>query len=117
MSPHDPLDPTRADARPALFGGEGVVRVWDLGARTPPFSAVLFCALEGGGRVGKHRQDTDDEVVVVVGGEGVLYVDGRAHAAVRGTAVALPLGAVLEIDNASEGTPLEYLIVKARRSA
>lgn len=115
MTASDPLDPARADHRSALFGGQNAVRVWDLGARTPPFSAVLFCELEGGGRVGRHRQDSDDEVVVVVGGEGVLYVDGRAHAAVRGTAVALPLGAVLEIDNASPSETLAYLIVKARR--
>lgn len=112
----DPLEPARAAVRSDLFGGQGVVRVWDLGARTAPFSAVLHCELDPGGRVGKHRQDTDDEVVIVVGGEGVLYVDGRAHAAMRGTAVALPLGCDLEIDNASPSAPLTYLIVKARRA-
>jgi quercetin dioxygenase-like cupin family protein len=111
----DPLDPARADARPALFGGEGTVRVWDLGGRTPPLTAVLWCELEPGGRVGKHRQDTDDEVVIVVEGEGVIYVDGAAHASVQGSAVALPLGKMLEIDNASVDAPLRYLIVKARR--
>jgi quercetin dioxygenase-like cupin family protein len=115
MTVRDPLDPARASVRPALFGGEKAVHVWDCGARTAPFTAVLFCRLEPGGRVGKHRQDTDDEVVVVVGGEGVLYVDGAAHAAMRGSAVALPLGSTLEIDNASLDAWLEYVIVKARR--
>lgn len=93
------------------------MRVWDLGARTAPFTAVLWCELEPGGRVGKHRQDTDDEVVIVVEGEGVLYVDGKAFASVRGSAVALPLGGALEIDNASADTPLRYVIVKARRQS
>lgn len=117
MTPTHPLDPARAEARPALFGGTGTVRVWNMGACTPPFSAVLFCELDGGGRVGKHRQDRDDEVVIVVGGEGVVFVDGRSHAAVRGTAVALPLGSTLEIDNASPSEVLSYVIVKARRAA
>jgi quercetin dioxygenase-like cupin family protein len=115
VSGGDPLDPSRADVRRALFGGEGAVRVWDLGARTEPFSAVLFCELEGGGRVGRHRQETDDEVVIVVSGEAVLYVDGSARACVAGGAVALPLGSSLEIDNASPTEPVRYVIVKARR--
>lgn len=111
----DPLDRSRAAVRRELFGGDGEVRVWDLGALTPPFSAVLFCELDGGGRVGRHRQETDDEIVVVVAGEAVLYVDGRAHACVPGGAVALPLGSWLEIDNASPSVPVRYLIVKAQR--
>jgi quercetin dioxygenase-like cupin family protein len=114
--PVDPLDPSRASARRELFGGKNTVRVWDLGALTPPFTAVLFCELEPGGRVGAHRQEHDDEVVVVVAGEAVLYVDGRAHGCVPGGAVALPRGSLLEIDNASVEAPVRYLIVKARSS-
>lgn len=98
-----------------LFGGTGAVRVWDLGARTAPFTAVLHCVLDPGGRVGPHVQEHDDEIVVVIAGEGVLYVDGRARPCVAGSAVALPLGARLEIDNASDAASLTYLIVKARR--
>ena len=109
------LDRARADARKDLFGGTGTVHVWELGARTPPFTAVLWCELEPGGRVGAHRQDTDDEVVIVVGGEAVVYVDRRAHGCAAGSAVALPLGSILEIDNASAVEPVRYLIVKARR--
>jgi quercetin dioxygenase-like cupin family protein len=112
-----PLDRARCDARTALFGGEGTVRVWDLGARTPPFTAVLYCELEPAGRVGAHKQDADEEVVIVIEGEAVLYVDRKAHACVPGSAVALPLGATLEIDNASIEAPVRYLIVKARRAS
>lgn len=111
-----PLDRSRADVRTALFGGERAVRVWDLGGRVGAISAVLFCELEPGGRVGIHRQEHDDEVVIVVEGEAVLYVDRRAHACVAGSAVPLPLGATLEIDNASADAPVRYLIVKARPS-
>lgn len=109
-----PLDPARGDPRAALFGGEGVVRVWDLGGRVGALSAVLWCELEPGGRVGRHVQSHDDEVVIVVEGEGVIYVQGQPTACVRGSAVALPLGRTLEIDNASRTEPLRYLIVKAR---
>lgn len=114
MSTPSPLDPSRADARPALFGGEGTVRVWDLGGRVGALSAVLWCELEPGGRVGKHVQSHDDEVVVVLEGEAVIYVQGKAHACARGTAVPLALGQTLEIDNASPSEPVRYLIVKAK---
>jgi quercetin dioxygenase-like cupin family protein len=108
-----PLDPSRCDARPSLFGGEGTVRVWDLGGRVGALSAVLFCELEPGGRVGKHVQSHDDEVVIVLEGEAVIYVQGQPHACVKGSAVPLALGQTLEIDNASPTEPVRYLIVKA----
>jgi quercetin dioxygenase-like cupin family protein len=112
--PKDPLDPARAVVRHALFGGTGAVRVWDLGGATPPFTAVLFCELDASGRVGEHVQQTDQEVVIVVAGEAVLYVDGRPRACVPGDAVALPLGSTLAIDNASASTTVRYVIVKAK---
>jgi quercetin dioxygenase-like cupin family protein len=108
-------DPARATVRHALFGGTGCVRVWELGAAEPPFTAVLLCELDPGGRVGEHRQETDHEIVVFVSGEAVAYVDGRAHAAIAGSAVPLPLGSTLSIDNASPDHPVRYVIVKARR--
>jgi quercetin dioxygenase-like cupin family protein len=113
--PPSPLNPARAGVRHALFGGTGSVRVWDLGARTPPFTAVLFCELDAGGRVGEHVQESDHEVVVFVSGEAVAYVDGRPHPAVPGTAVPVPLGSRLAIDNASVTDVVRYVIVKATR--
>lgn len=112
-----PLDPARASVRTSLFGGEGSVRVWALAPVPAPFTVALHCELDPGGRVGAHAQQSDDEIVIVTAGEGVLYVDGRAHPCVPGSLVALPLGARLEIDNASTTEPLVYLIVKARRPA
>jgi uncharacterized cupin superfamily protein len=109
-----PLDSARASVRHALFGGAGTVRVWDLGGATPPFTAVLFCELDPGGRVGEHVQEADQEVVIVVAGEAILAVDRRPHSAIPGTAVALPLGSTLSIDNASTTESVRYLIVKAK---
>ena len=112
--PKHPLDPARAIERRELFGGTGAVRVWDLGPTPPPFTAALFCELDPGGRVGEHLQRTEQEIIVVVGGEAVLYVNGRAHACVEGSAVPLPLGATLAIDNASPTEVVRYVIVKAK---
>ncbi|HEX6764009.1 MAG TPA: cupin domain-containing protein [Polyangiaceae bacterium] len=113
--PKDPLDPARATERRELFGGTGTVRVWDLGPTPPPFTAALFCQLDPGGQVGEHVQATDQEIIVVVAGEAVLYVDGRPRGCVPGDAVGLPLGSTLAIDNASSTEPVRYVIVKARR--
>jgi quercetin dioxygenase-like cupin family protein len=110
------IDDTRPDRREALFGGEGAVLVWDLlGARAaPPFSAVLYCELEPGGRVGAHRQEHFPEIVVGISGQGEALVDGAHHPLRAGDVVHLPLGATLAIHNGASEEPLCYLIVKAR---
>jgi quercetin dioxygenase-like cupin family protein len=110
----DPLDPAHAVERRELFGGKGAVRVWDLDATTPPITAVLFCELDPGGRVGEHLQQRDQEIVIVVSGEAVLYVNGSPRACVAGSAIPLPLGSTLSVDNASPTAPVRYLIVKAK---
>jgi quercetin dioxygenase-like cupin family protein len=104
-----------ADAREALFGGEGTVRVWDLLSRrtAPPFTAVLGCELTPGGSVGRHQQQHCPEIVVGLGGEGRARVNGVEQPLLTGDVVYLPLGAILEIVNPST-EPLRYLIIKAR---
>ena len=110
----EPLDEAKATVRTDLFGGRGSVRIWDLGARTPPFSATLFCELEANGSVGRHQQASEVEQVIVVEGSATITVSGRAQACVRGSAVAVPLGAILAIDNGP--APLRYLLIKAAKS-
>lgn len=111
------LDPARAHVRRDLFGGRGEVRVWNVGGQVPPFTAVLWCQLEAGGSVGAHRQETDDEVVIVVSGRARVQVDGVAHALGPGGSVGLTLGSLLAIANDDPVGALDYLIVKARRAA
>ncbi len=110
------FDENRTSRREALFGGEGTVLVQALETEPlpAPFSTALFVELSPGGRVGAHVQERDSEILVALSGEGVLYVDGKAHAARAGTVVGLPLGSRLEIDNASLEAAFRYLIVKAR---
>lgn len=109
------FDPQRTSRRDALFGGTGSVRVQPLerGALPPPFTTALLCELSPGGTVGAHVQQTDSELIIALEGEAVAYVDGAAHALSPGGVAGLPLGAKLELDNASAKAPFRYLIVKA----
>ena len=50
----------------------------------------------------------------MIDGEAVIYVQGKPHPCARGSAVPLPIGQTLEIDNASTTQPVRYLIVKAK---
>lgn len=105
------------DQRENLFGGVGVVKVWDLLRRNAaPFTAVLACELEPGGRVGRHQQHEFPEIVVGIEGLGEAVVGKQQFGLRPGDVVFLPLGETLEIINHSDTTPLAYLIIKARAS-
>lgn len=99
----------------ALFGGVGRVDVNDLFGAThlPPFTAVLWCELAPGGRVGVHQQEHCPEVVVFIAGRGAVEVDGERADVGPGALVALPLGSTLAIENGANDAVLRYLIIKA----
>ncbi len=103
--------------RENLFGGHGQVLVWNLlqGTAAPPFTAVLSCVLDDGGRVGPHVQHEYDEIVVGLTGCGEVKVAGQARPFGPGAVVYLPLGDNLEIINETGNGPLRYLIIKAAR--
>jgi quercetin dioxygenase-like cupin family protein len=102
--------------RADMFGGTGQVLVWDLlqGLAAPPFTAVISCQLAEGGRVGRHVQATDAEIVIGLSGCGEARVDNRPIAFGPGAVVFLPLGSRLELVNERDDAPLCYLIVKAK---
>ena len=119
--PPDPLElPTHlADRRENLFGGKGVVHVWDLlkNAGTAPFSAVLFCPLAPGGSVGKHAQQRDPELVMAMDGMGTATVDGKDIPMPPLTVVSVPFGSTLALRNNSKEEPFLYVIIKAELPA
>jgi quercetin dioxygenase-like cupin family protein len=101
--------------RENIFGGSGSVLIWNLlGAQAaPPLTAVLSCELAEGGRVGRHVQQRDAEIVIGVSGCGEAKVDGKAIAFGPGAVVYLPFGSSLELVNERDDAPLCYLIIKA----
>lgn len=100
-----------------LFGGKGIVDILSLlKGNEEPFSAVLHCELAAGGSVGKHRQQRDPELVIGVSGEGTITVDGIVHPLVEKSAVYVPFGSVLSIQNLSAVQSLQYWIIKAQLS-
>lgn len=101
------------DCRQALFGGSGAVRVWSLVASPmSPFTAVLACELEAGGRVGAHVQEQYPEIVIGLTGRGTAFVEGRPQPLTPGAVVELPRGYTLAFDNESHEAALRYLIIK-----
>ena len=105
----------RPDRREALFGGRGHVLVESLvGTVCAPFTVALNCELSAHGRVGEHVQNSEDELCIVLDGEGTIFVDGVAHSVRAGSVVGLVLKQRLAIENTSDA-PLRYLIVKAVR--
>ena len=111
------LNPSDAQPRTALFGGEGTVTTWSrLPRGAHPFSAAIWCELTPSGRVGAHRQQRDPEILLSIEGEGEVLVGGAAHRFTRGDVVFVPAGEVLEIRNLSQTDTLVYTIIKAERS-
>jgi mannose-6-phosphate isomerase-like protein (cupin superfamily) len=104
----------RPERRVNLFGGHGEVLVESLvGELCAPFTVALNCELSPRGKVGEHVQQHEDELCIVLGGEGVMQVNGAPRAVRAGSVVGLKLGQRLSIENTLD-VPLRYLIVKAR---
>jgi quercetin dioxygenase-like cupin family protein len=102
------------DERSQLFGGRGIVRVWNALPRPiVPFRVVLACELDPGASVGPHRQTQFAELVIVVSGSGRAWVGAQSRELASGVVIELPLGETLSLDNASQAEPLRYFIVKA----
>lgn len=70
--------------------------------------------LEAHGGIGAHRNDAVDVLVVALGGDGTLTVDGGGVALELGTAVLVPVGAERSIE--AGGSGLRYLSVHAQRA-
>lgn len=102
------------DARSGLFGGRGIVRVWNA-VQSPiaPFRAILACELEPLASVGPHVQGELAEIVIVVSGTGRASVNERGYELASGVVLELPLGDTLSLENVSGTEPLRYFIVKS----
>lgn len=115
----NPLNPDQATVREKLFEGKGAVHIWNcLGNQAAgPFKAALWCALEPGGFVGRHLQESFPEIVICVGGQGHAVVGADRKALCPGALVFLKPGTPLSLYNDSKTEALEYLIIKASHAA
>ena len=110
LQPH-PL--FKAKLNKELFGGKGEVKVWNLFARRQlgGFKACLWCELKAGGAVGKHYQESYDELIICISGAGTATVNGECFAFESGIPVFLKRGQTLELKAGSKQA-LIYLIIK-----
>ena len=101
-----------------LFGGKGEVKVWNLLAQRlmGGFKACLWCELEAGGAVGKHYQESYDELIICISGAGTATINGECFAFESGIPVFLKMGQTLEL-RAGSKQALVYLIVKIEPQA
>ena len=109
------IDPNSISIRQDLFGGVGRVAVATILRDSEPFVITLWCALDARSSVGPHRQAEYPEQIICVGGSGEITIDGVKSPFSVADAYHVPLGAVLSIRNPGD-SPLEYLIVKAKKS-
>ncbi|MFT3782197.1 MAG: cupin domain-containing protein [Nibricoccus sp.] len=59
-----------------------------------------------------HRHRKNEEIYIIVGGRGLFYTDGVAHAVQEGSVVRLAPAVVRTIEAAAD-TPLDYICVQA----
>ena len=106
---------TSSDVRENLFGGVGRVEVFDLLGRRQAgaFTAALACSLAPAGSVGRHVQESYDELIIGLEGTGTVTIDDQHEPIGPGSVAYLGLGQVLAIQNDSSEEALRYLIVKA----
>jgi mannose-6-phosphate isomerase-like protein (cupin superfamily) len=103
-------DPGIADRIVADMDVEGEGTLWSLASAD--LNATLLSWPPGGG-VATHRNTERDVLLLVVGGEGVVRVDGEDVAVGTHTALLIPQGAERSISAGSAG--LRYLSVHLRR--
>ena len=94
------------EGRPRTAGG---LQAWSRAGRASGAKAISLRVLEfGGGLSPGLRNAQADEVLYVLEGEAIVYVDGRSFAVGPGTGVYLRPGACLTVDNRA-GRPVTLL--------
>ncbi len=92
----------------SMDGADGAL--W--GTETEDLNATLVRWTDGSG-VGNHQNDEVDVIMVVIGGEGEITVDGQSTTLCVGSIVVLPKGCHRSI-HASQGE-LTYVNIHKRR--
>jgi mannose-6-phosphate isomerase-like protein (cupin superfamily) len=93
-----------------LLGRSGIGPLW--GMASADLNATLL-VWPPGHEIAEHVNPQLDVLVVVLGGQGVVIVDGEAHDLPAGSAILVPRGARRRIEAGAGG--LRYLSVHRRR--
>ncbi len=104
------------ERREAMRGGAGTTSVQQLFAPTEFGASVRLCArltLPPGASIGAHAHEGEDEVYVIIRGEGLLTDNGTATPVEPGDAVLTGKGASHSIANGGS-EPLELIAFIAR---
>ncbi len=101
------------EVRENMRGGPGAVAIRHLFTSDEIQAKTRLCArliIPPGAGIGPHRHEQEDELFVVIGGEGVVEEDGRAVRVAAGDAVLTGRGGSHAVRNEG-GEPLEMLAV------
>jgi quercetin dioxygenase-like cupin family protein len=82
-------------------GGKAKVRTLVQGGK----AWIGTLVLEAAAQVPLHRDATEEYIVVTQGG-GVLWIDGKRHVVVVGSAVFMPAGAQVRFENGARPTTI-----------
>ena len=107
----------RIDERPEMRGGNGTVRIEHLfEPGTELKSPTRLCAklyLEPGVSIGFHRHESEEEIFVIVKGQGEIDDNGTSRQVAAGDSVLTGNGAGHAVKNTGDET-LEILAVISR---
>ncbi len=103
----------RSEVRENMRGGAGAVSIRHIFNSDEIQAKTRLCArliIPPGAGIGPHCHEREDELFVVVSGEGVVEEDGRAVRVAAGDAVLTGRGGTHAVRNESNA-PLEMLAV------
>lgn len=102
-----------SEVRENMRGGPGAVTIRHIFNADEIRAKTRLCArltIPPGAGIGPHRHDHEDELFVVIGGEGVVDEDGRSVRVAAGDAVLTGRGGSHAVRN-DGNAPLEMLAV------
>jgi mannose-6-phosphate isomerase-like protein (cupin superfamily) len=95
-------------------GGAGLVRfrrVLPANAFEGPWNFVDYAVLPPGASIGRHTHGDDEELYVVLEGQGTMHLEGREFPVRAGHVVVNPRGGTHGLVNDS-GEPLRLLVIE-----
>lgn len=97
-------------------GGEGKIlfnRVWGAGDFSGPWNFVDYAVLPPGSSIGRHTHGANEELYLVLEGEGLMHLDGREFRVRPGSVVLNRPGGTHGLCN-DRSDPLKLFVIEVR---